>query len=46
MMYIVGKWRDYFVQVTDAGSDRGGLSTAPLPEAANWGKIEPDTVFC
>lgn len=41
---------DYFVQVTDARPDTGGLSGATPAEAVSWGKIDPaalpDTVVC
>jgi deoxyhypusine synthase len=33
---------DYFVQVTDARPDTGGLSGATPSEAVSWGKIDPD----
>ena len=33
--------QDYFLQVTDARPDTGGLSGAPPSEAASWGKIDP-----
>ena len=32
---------DYFVQVTDARPDTGGLSGATPSEAVSWGKINP-----
>jgi deoxyhypusine synthase len=41
---------DYFVQVTDARPDTGGLSGATPQEAMTWGKVDPqhlpDTVTC
>ncbi len=41
---------DFFVQVTDARPDTGGLSGATPSEAVSWGKIDPtalpDTVVC
>jgi len=41
---------DYFLQVTDARPDTGGLSGATPAEAVSWGKIDPnrlpDTVVC
>lgn len=41
---------DYFVQVTDARPDTGGLSGATPAEAMTWGKVDPnqlpDTVTC
>jgi deoxyhypusine synthase len=41
---------DFFLQLTDARSDTGGLSGATPGEAVSWGKIDPDmlpgTVVC
>ncbi len=41
---------DYFLQVTDARPDTGGLSGATPSEAVSWGKIDPnqldDSVVC
>jgi deoxyhypusine synthase len=41
---------DYFLQVTDARPDTGGLSGATATEAMTWGKVDPDklpdTVVC
>ena len=41
---------DYFLQVTDARPDTGGLSGATPQEAMTWGKVDPDqlpdTVTC
>ncbi|MFM8411514.1 MAG: deoxyhypusine synthase family protein, partial [Alphaproteobacteria bacterium] len=41
---------DYFIQMTDARPDTGGLSGATPAEAVSWGKIDPDalpdTVVC
>jgi deoxyhypusine synthase len=36
------KGHDYFIQVTDARVDTGGLSGATPAEAVSWGKIDPD----
>ncbi len=33
---------DYFLQMTDARPDTGGLSGATPSEAVSWGKIDPD----
>lgn len=33
---------DYFIQITDARPDTGGLSGATPGEAITWGKIDPD----
>lgn len=42
--------QDYFLQVTDARPDTGGLSGATPHEAVSWGKIDPnhlpDAVVC
>jgi deoxyhypusine synthase len=41
---------DYFLQVTDARPDTGGLSGATAHEAMTWGKVDPeklpDSVIC
>ena len=41
---------DYFIQITDARPDTGGLSGATSQEAVTWGKVDPDqlpdTVVC
>ena len=41
---------DYFLQVTDARADTGGLSGATPQEAMTWGKVDPeqlpDSVIC
>ncbi|MFO7767912.1 MAG: deoxyhypusine synthase [bacterium] len=36
------KGHDYFLQVTDARPDTGGLSGATPGEAVSWGKVDPD----
>ena len=33
---------DYFIQITDARVDTGGLSGATPAEAVSWGKVDPD----
>jgi deoxyhypusine synthase len=33
---------DYFLQITDARPDTGGLSGATPSEAMTWGKVDPD----
>jgi deoxyhypusine synthase len=47
---IEEKGHDYFLQITDARPDTGGLSGATPGEAVSWGKIDPDalpdTVVC
>jgi deoxyhypusine synthase len=35
---------DYFLQITDARPDTGGLSGATPAEAVSWGKLNPDTL--
>jgi deoxyhypusine synthase len=44
------KGHDYFLQVTDARPDTGGLSGATPAEAVSWGKVDPqklpDAVVC
>ena len=41
---------DYYLQMTDARVDTGGLSGATPGEAVSWGKVDPtalpDTVVC
>jgi deoxyhypusine synthase len=41
---------DYFIQITDARPDTGGLSGATPSEAVSWGKVEPhqlpNTIVC
>jgi deoxyhypusine synthase len=34
--------QDYFLQITDARPDTGGLSGATPSEAVSWGKVDPD----
>ncbi|MFI5371439.1 MAG: deoxyhypusine synthase [Candidatus Eisenbacteria bacterium] len=47
---IAEKGHDYFLAVTDARADTGGLSGATPAEAVSWGKIDPEqlpgTVIC
>ena len=44
------KGHDFFLQMTDARPDTGGLSGATPSEAVSWGKVDPDklpdTVVC
>jgi len=44
------KGHDYFLQITDARPDTGGLSGATPAEAVSWGKVDPqklpDAVVC
>ncbi len=39
---IEEKGHDYFLQITDARPDTGGLSGATPAEAVSWGKVDPD----
>ncbi len=47
---ISEKGHDYYLQMTDARPDTGGLSGATPSEAVSWGKVDPDqlpgTVVC
>jgi deoxyhypusine synthase len=47
---IEERGHDYFLQITDARADTGGLSGATPNEAVSWGKVDPDqlpdTVVC
>ena len=42
VLKIKEKGHDYFIQITDARPDTGGLSGATPSEAVSWGKIDPD----
>jgi deoxyhypusine synthase len=50
VMGIEEAGHDFFIQVTDARPDTGGLSGATPSEAMTWGKIDPEqlpnTVVC
>jgi deoxyhypusine synthase len=50
VMGVAENGHDYFLQVTDARPDTGGLSGATPSEAVSWGKIDPsklpDSVVC
>jgi deoxyhypusine synthase len=39
---IEERGHDYFLQITDARPDSGGLSGATPNEAVSWGKVDPD----
>src|SRR5256885_14091171 len=47
---ISEKGHDYYLQLTDARPDTGGLSRATPPEAASWGTVgpgkPPETAVC
>lgn len=49
-MGLAERGHDYFIQITDARPDTGGLSGAVPSEAVSWGKVDPqglrDTVVC
>lgn len=38
------KGHEYFLQITDARVDTGGLSGATPHEAVSWGKVDPDWI--
>jgi deoxyhypusine synthase len=42
ILHIPDVGHDYFLQVTDARPDTGGLSGATPHEAVSWGKVDPD----
>ncbi len=42
VLAIADKGHDYFLQVTDARPDTGGLSGATPSEAVSWGKVDPE----
>ena len=50
MLGLEESGHDYFLQITDARPDTGGLSGATPQEAMTWGKVNPDqlpdTVTC
>jgi deoxyhypusine synthase len=41
---LPSRGHDYFIQVTDARPDTGGLSGATPGEAVSWGKVDPRTL--
>jgi deoxyhypusine synthase len=41
VLNIKEKGHDYFLQITDARPDTGGLSGATPSEAVSWGKVDP-----
>ncbi len=42
VLKINEKGHDFFLQITDARPDTGGLSGATPSEAVSWGKVDPD----
>jgi deoxyhypusine synthase len=44
VLRIEGHGQNYFLQVTDARADTGGLSGATPSEAVSWGKVDPQTL--
>lgn len=45
VLQIKEKGHDFFLQVTDARPDTGGLSGATPSEAVSWGKVDPDKLL-
>jgi deoxyhypusine synthase len=47
---LAERGHDYFIQITDARPDTGGLSGATPSEAVSWGKVDPEelpsTIVC
>jgi deoxyhypusine synthase len=41
VLKIADTGHDYFLQITDARPDTGGLSGATPSEAVSWGKVDP-----
>jgi deoxyhypusine synthase len=50
ILHIPDVGHDYFLQMTDARADTGGLSGATPHEAVSWGKVDPhrlpDAIVC
>lgn len=44
VLMIDEEGHDYFLQITDARPDTGGLSGATPGEAVSWGKVRPDSL--
>lgn len=44
VLNIKDRGHTYFVQITDARPDTGGLSGATPSEAVSWGKVNPDNL--
>ena len=42
VLQIKEKGHDFFLQITDARPDTGGLSGATPSEAVSWGKVDPE----
>jgi deoxyhypusine synthase len=42
VLFVDERGHDYFLQVTDARPDTGGLSGATPGEAVTWGKVDPE----
>ena len=45
VLKIDEKGHDYYLQITDARPDTGGLSGATPGEAVTWGKVDPDKLL-
>ena len=44
ILHIPDVGHDYFLQITDARPDTGGLSGATPHEAVSWGKVDPNRI--
>ncbi|HVP58036.1 MAG TPA: deoxyhypusine synthase [bacterium] len=44
ILRIAEAGQDYFIQITDARVDTGGLSGATPKEAVTWGKLDPESL--
>ncbi len=44
VLHLDEKGHDYFLQITDARPDTGGLSGATPAEAVSWGKVDPSSL--
>ena len=44
MLGLAENGHDFFIQITDARPDTGGLSGATPSEAVSWGKVDPDAL--
>ena len=42
--FILQTEHDYFLQITEARPDTGGLGLATPAEAVSWGKVDPETL--
>lgn len=44
ILMVPEEGHDYFIQITDARPDTGGLSGATPSEAVSWGKVNPESL--